>query len=78
MSSWLPISFRKFRAFKNCESGQDLVEYALLITLIALAVISGVGSIAQGISNIFTNVSTSLSGSQAQGSGSDGGDGGGH
>jgi len=42
------------------DQGQDLVEYALLVSLIALAAISAVGSIAGAITNIFTNVSNSL------------------
>ena len=42
------------------ESGQDLVEYALLVTLIALAAITGVGKVATAVNAVFTNVSTSL------------------
>jgi len=42
------------------EQGQDLVEYALLVTLIALGAISGVNHVATAVKNVFTNVSTSL------------------
>lgn len=42
------------------EDGQDLVEYALLVSLIALAAITAVGNIAGGITAIFSNVSGSL------------------
>lgn len=44
----------------NREEGQDLVEYALLVSLIALAAITGVGKVATAVTTIFTNVSTSL------------------
>jgi pilus assembly protein Flp/PilA len=42
------------------DDGQDLVEYALLISLIALAAISGIKHVATAISTVFTNISTSL------------------
>jgi pilus assembly protein Flp/PilA len=41
--------------------GQDLVEYALLVCLIALAAISGVGHVATAITTVFSNISVSLS-----------------
>jgi Flp pilus assembly pilin Flp len=40
--------------------GQDLVEYSLLVCLIALAAISGVRHVATAVTAIFSNVSTSL------------------
>jgi pilus assembly protein Flp/PilA len=42
------------------EDGQDLVEYALLVCLIALAVISGVQGVASAVNKVFSNISTSL------------------
>ncbi|MGD0345723.1 MAG: Flp family type IVb pilin [Terracidiphilus sp.] len=42
------------------ESGQDLVEYALLVCLIALGCIAGVRHVATAVSTVFGNVSTSL------------------
>jgi pilus assembly protein Flp/PilA len=51
----------KFQALRFDESGQDLVEYALLVSLIALGTILGVGSVATAVTNVFTNISTSLS-----------------
>jgi pilus assembly protein Flp/PilA len=42
------------------EQGQDLVEYALLVSLIALGAISGVNHVATAVTKIFTNVSSSL------------------
>lgn len=43
------------------EEGQDLVEYALLITLVALASVTGVNNVASAINTVFTNISNTLS-----------------
>jgi Flp pilus assembly pilin Flp len=43
------------------EEGQDLIEYALLITLIGLAVITAMSPLATAISKVFNNASTCLS-----------------
>ncbi len=45
---------------RRSEEGQDLVEYALLVCLIALAAISGVNKVATAVTTVFTHVSTSL------------------
>jgi Flp pilus assembly pilin Flp len=50
----------KLHGFNNGEEGQDLVEYSLLVALIALVCISGVGSVATAVNSVFTNISTSL------------------
>lgn len=42
------------------EEGQDLVEYALLVSLVALGCISAVGSVASAITTVFSNMSTSI------------------
>lgn len=47
------------RMLKN-ESGQDLVEYALVVALIALAATAGMNTLANDINNAFTNVGTKL------------------
>ena len=49
----------KFNGLKNDE-GQDLVEYALLVCLIALVCIAGVNNVASAVNNVFTNISGSL------------------
>ena len=51
----------KLQDLMNREEGQDLVEYALLVALIALAVITGVKGVASAITTVFQNISTSLS-----------------
>ena len=42
------------------DRGQDLVEYALLLTLVSLALVTGVGSIAKAVTTVFSEVSGSL------------------
>ena len=42
------------------EEGQDLVEYALLVCLIALAAVAGVDKVANGVTGVFTKISSSL------------------
>jgi pilus assembly protein Flp/PilA len=42
------------------ESGQDLIEYALIAALIAVASVTAMGSLATSISNEFTKVGNSL------------------
>jgi pilus assembly protein Flp/PilA len=49
-----------FQSLVASEEGQDLVEYALLVCLIALAAIAGVDKVANGVNNVFTRISSSL------------------
>lgn len=42
------------------ESGQDLVEYALVLALIALAATAGMQSLAGSINNAFTGIGSKL------------------
>lgn len=51
----------KIQGLKNGEEGQDLVEYALLVALIALVCITGVSNVATAINTVFSNISASLS-----------------
>ena len=43
------------------ESGQDLIEYALIALIIALGAIAGMGTLAQSINAEFTKISADLS-----------------
>ncbi|HSU18467.1 MAG TPA: Flp family type IVb pilin [Acidobacteriaceae bacterium] len=43
------------------ESGQDLIEYALIAALIALAAVVGMSTLANNINNAFSNVGSRLS-----------------
>jgi pilus assembly protein Flp/PilA len=51
----------KLVAILRDEEGQDLVEYALVMALIALAATAGMTSVASKISTAFTNIGTKLS-----------------
>ena len=52
--------FVKMQNLMNREEGQDLVEYALLVCLVALAAIAGVNKLAGAITTVFSNISSSL------------------
>jgi len=52
------------------ESGQDLIEYALVAALIALAATAGMNTIANSINNAFSTIGTRLSSAVATGGGS--------
>jgi pilus assembly protein Flp/PilA len=42
------------------ECGQDLIEYALVVSLIAFAAIAGMNTLATGINTAFANIATKL------------------
>lgn len=44
------------------EQGQDLVEYALLLVLIALAAAATIKTLGASINNVFTNANAALTG----------------
>jgi pilus assembly protein Flp/PilA len=50
----------KIQALKNCEKGQDMVEYALIVALIAFGATAGMGKVATGIKTAFSNISSQL------------------
>ena len=50
----------KLQNLLSNEEGQDLVENALLVCLIALAAITGVSKVATAVNTVFTNISSSL------------------
>ena len=62
MNTMLLKMYVKFQALMSSEEGQDLVEYAMLIALIALVLIASVGKVASALSTTFTNISTRLAG----------------
>jgi Flp pilus assembly pilin Flp len=43
-----------------CEEGQDLVEYSLVLAMIAFGAVTGMGHFAAGINDVFSSVATSL------------------
>ncbi len=48
------------RALLNEESGQDLIEYALIAALIALGAIVAMGGLSNQIANEFNSIGNSL------------------
>jgi Flp pilus assembly pilin Flp len=52
--------YLKLQNLANGEEGQDLVEYALLCCMIALAAITGVNYVATAVTTVFSNISSSL------------------
>jgi pilus assembly protein Flp/PilA len=52
----------QMRAFVLEDEGQDLIEYALLAALVALAATVAMTSLGQGISTVFQSVTTQLTG----------------
>lgn len=60
MNNALLKFYVKLQALAVGEEGQDLVEYGLLVTLIALVCISGIGKLATGVDTAFSNIGTSL------------------
>jgi len=48
------------RSFLMDESGQDLLEYALLIVFLALAAISAIPELGHAVSNVFVTAQSTL------------------
>jgi pilus assembly protein Flp/PilA len=53
---------RLIRRFHRDERGATATEYALLIVFVALAVAVGASTLGTGLSNLFSNIATKLSG----------------
>jgi pilus assembly protein Flp/PilA len=60
MNNLLIKLFVKFQDLASREEGQDLVEYALVVALIAFGATAGMGKLASGISTAFGNISSKL------------------
>jgi pilus assembly protein Flp/PilA len=50
----------RLRALRRNDSGQDLLEYALLVALIALVAIGAITTTGQGVSTVFADISGQL------------------
>jgi len=50
----------KMQNLLRSEEGQDLIEYALVVALIAFAATAGMGTLAKDINNAFIAMGTSL------------------
>jgi pilus assembly protein Flp/PilA len=61
MNTMLLKLYVKFQNLMSREEGQDLVEYALVVALIAFGATAGMKALAGGINTAFDNISTTLS-----------------
>ena len=60
MNNFILKMYVQLQTLTANDEGQDLVEYALLIAMVALAVITGVKNVATAVNTVFSNVSSSL------------------
>jgi pilus assembly protein Flp/PilA len=60
MNTMLLKLYVKFQDLMNREEGQDLVEYALVLSIIALGVIASMKPLATAISTEFVGITTQL------------------
>jgi len=60
MNTLLSSLYLHLRNLVVREEGQDLVEYALVVALIAFGAIAGMSQLATGINNAFSGIATTL------------------
>jgi pilus assembly protein Flp/PilA len=60
MNTMLLNLYVKFQSLMNRDEGQDLIEYALLAALLALACTAAVSGVANGIKTLFNGISSTL------------------
>src|SRR5271165_6261985 len=60
MNTMLLKLYVKFQDLASREEGQDLVEYALVVALIAFGATAGMKALATGLNSAFSNISSTL------------------
>jgi pilus assembly protein Flp/PilA len=60
MNNLLLNLYVKFQNLVSREEGQDLVEYALVVALVAFGATAGMSALAGGINKAFGQISTTL------------------
>jgi len=60
MNNTLTNLYVRLMGLMHGDEGQDLVEYALLMCLISLTLITGINGIANSVNSVFSKISTSL------------------
>jgi pilus assembly protein Flp/PilA len=63
MNNMLLKLYVMFQDLKDRQDGQDLVEYALVVALIAFGAVAGMKVLATGLNNAFNTISTTLASS---------------
>jgi pilus assembly protein Flp/PilA len=56
----IPRAVNLLRELLINKCGQDLVEYSLVLAMIALGSVSGMGYLATGLNDVFSSVSSTL------------------
>lgn len=56
----MPNIYDKLRTLSQDITAQDLIEYALIVALLALAAAAGMNGVASAINSAFTNISGKL------------------
>jgi pilus assembly protein Flp/PilA len=54
--------WKLFKNLRQDESGQDLIEYALIAALIALGAVTSMKAVSTAIGTLFTQIVTALNG----------------
>ena len=57
---FIPRAVSLIRDLLISENGQDLVEYSLVLAMIALGSVTGMGSLASGLNDVFSTVGSTL------------------
>ena len=57
---FIPRAVSLIRDLLISENGQDLVEYSLVLAMIALGSVTGMGSLASGLNDVFSSVGSTL------------------
>ena len=60
MKEKLTLRYLQLRNLISDEQGQDLIEYALVVALIALAATAGMKTVANDINTAFSSIGTKL------------------
>ena len=60
MNAVLLRAYLCFKRLINDEQGQDLVEYALVVSLVAFGAITGMRFLATGLNHAFSGIATTL------------------
>jgi len=61
MKNQILMATIKLNSLLTSEEGQDLIEYALVVALVAFGATAAMGTLATKIANTFTQIGTSLS-----------------
>jgi pilus assembly protein Flp/PilA len=63
MRDQMLLLYTKLQTLLTTEEGQDLVEYALVVALIAFGAVAGMGALATEINTAFNDISSDLASS---------------